>query len=390
MSGWIAIPHAALSAVGREGRLAVLDLWERADRCGYTWIRWTERGLAEDWGVDRRVVRDVIGALQDAGLVDVERAAPGSGQSSRLRVHSAVNQERNQERNQNDRARSPSSASPEPETEPAAEPRAYRAPARSDQDQTRPETTADLADAGVREPETETETEAMRLERAVAELVSLQEQDEPEHGMSQPRDSSAVRRALRSVTLDDLRALWAWSGTADDPVVAGCRTGGWRRWGSLLRPGLGEQRIAAARAWDAAGRPAPALPAARPGRPARVKPAPLWTLSAVPADPAEQRRALVAALLEDRTDLPICNDEGDAVRAWGEALELAPPELAAQLRRRRFCPREHADPEALLRSDREVVEMFVGLYGADGAREQLAYMGAGRVEQLIAELRGAA
>lgn len=93
--------------------------------------------------------------------------------------------------------------------------------------------------------------EDLGVEGAKAELLALQA---PEVAPS-PRDEALLVAALaRGVTAEQLRALWAWSGVSEDPLVAGCRKGGWRRWGSLLRQPQGEARLAAAASWAASSR----------------------------------------------------------------------------------------------------------------------------------------
>ena len=91
----------------------------------------------------------------------------------------------------------------------------------------------------------------------VAELVALQEADSPELGLATDRDRRAVIRALGlGVAVEQLRLVWAWSGAAPDRDAAACRSGGWRRWGSLLRSREHvEERVAAAERWHVAGRP---------------------------------------------------------------------------------------------------------------------------------------
>lgn len=104
------------------------------------------------------------------------------------------------------------------------------------------------------------------VEASVAELLALQQAEEPQHGTGHGRDQDAIRRALgRGTPAGHLAALWAWSGVADDPLVAGSRSGGWRRWSALLKAPTGPERVAAAVAWDAAGRPAPGRPPGRAG-----------------------------------------------------------------------------------------------------------------------------
>lgn len=120
-----------------------------------------------------------------------------------------------------------------------------------------------VADARERQP-----SESIELQ--VAELMALQEADEPQHGMRPPRDVAAVRRALmRGTPPERLRALWAWSGVSDHPAIAGCRDGDWRRWGALLKQPRGEERLALAWAWHEAGRPTDAPARASPARPRR-------------------------------------------------------------------------------------------------------------------------
>lgn len=141
------------------------------------------------------------------------------------------------------------------------------------------EISAAAADARAREPAVTVERPAPRpgpasdaVELQAAELMALQEADEPQHGMRPPRDLGALRRALlRGDTVERLEALWAWSGVSDDPLVAGCRSGdpGWRRWSVLLKGLNGEERLQRAWAWHVAGRPTDAPARASPGRPRR-------------------------------------------------------------------------------------------------------------------------
>jgi hypothetical protein len=104
VSGWVPIPQVAIDAVGRQGRGALLDLYDRAHRTGYAPRPWTERELAEEWALDRRVVVRVLDALVRAGVIEIERAPPGARQPSLLQVLPAVasdvHQTRNQTRNQ--------------------------------------------------------------------------------------------------------------------------------------------------------------------------------------------------------------------------------------------------------------------------------------------------
>lgn len=117
-----------------------------------------------------------------------------------------------------------------------------------------------VADARERQP-----SESIELQ--LAELMALQEADEPQHGMRPPRDVAAVRRALmRGTPPERLRALWAWSGVSEDPAIAGCRGGGWRRWAALLKAPRGEERLSLSWAWHQAGRPTDAPARAAPAR----------------------------------------------------------------------------------------------------------------------------
>ena len=111
MSGWVPIPQIAIDAVGRQGRGALLDLYDRANRTGYAPRAWTERELAEEWGLDRRVVVRVLDALVRVGVLEIDRAPPGARQPSLLRVlpavvsdvHQVRHQSLNQTRSQNQR-----------------------------------------------------------------------------------------------------------------------------------------------------------------------------------------------------------------------------------------------------------------------------------------------
>lgn len=258
VSGWVAIPHAALAAVGPvpARRYAVLDLYERADRMGYGWVSWTERELGDAWGVDRRQVRAILESLRQSGFLELERSDPGSRTPSRLRVapanqrrHQLLHQTTDQSDDQSGSARGQQDARiaepvPEPVSEPVPEP--VSEPSRAEyartSDQTRQTSSAPAVDAGARE-------------EVIAHAMALQERDEPQHGAWQPRDRAALERhVVKGVAFDRLEALWTWSGVSEDPLVAGCRSG-WRRWGSLLKGPHGEARLAAAWAWHLAGRP---------------------------------------------------------------------------------------------------------------------------------------
>jgi hypothetical protein len=99
---------------------------------------------------------------------------------------------------------------------------------------------------------------ADEVELQVAELLALQEADEPQHGLASADDRAQARRCLLlNHDVAFWREFWAWSGTSEDRVVAGCRGGGWRRWAVLPRGRNGQARIEAFRAWIEAGRPVP-------------------------------------------------------------------------------------------------------------------------------------
>ncbi len=143
MSGWVAIPHSAIAAAGRDGRLAVLDLYERADRLGYGPLLVTDRELSDDWGVTRRGVWRILEALEAAGLVQLDRAEPGARRPSRVTVHPAVSRAVSQTRSQNGSQNGSQKNNGQtkekdhrvPEREPDAEPDAE--PSRADKDRAR-------------------------------------------------------------------------------------------------------------------------------------------------------------------------------------------------------------------------------------------------------------
>jgi hypothetical protein len=101
--------------------------------------------------------------------------------------------------------------------------------------------------ARVRAPGTDRELE-------VAELLALQESDEPQFGFNQARDKDALRRALlRGTPFTSLKDLWACSAVSDHPMLAPCRVG-WRRWSALLKSPNGEARLEVAGEWVRTGR----------------------------------------------------------------------------------------------------------------------------------------
>lgn len=305
MSDWFATPDAAVSAVGRKGRLAVFDLYQRAHQLGYGPMFVTDRELAEEWGCSRGEVWRWLEALQAARLALLERAPPGARRASVLTVFSPFSQTRSQNGSQNGAPPTPAAPVREPDAEPDAEPsRAVGPPAQ------RPhQTIVSPSVAG-----------ATGRALAVARLLALQEAEEPAHGLTGDRDRAAVERALARTDEDRLAALWAWSGVSDDPLVAGCRNG-WRRWGSLLRAPQGEARIAAAWAWHEAGRQLP-----QPTRARRPEAAPARRWQPDSTEPLET----YASAAELEADLRTwCTDEGviaEQVRQWTEA--RGPPSVA--------------------------------------------------------------
>jgi hypothetical protein len=73
---FIPVPPGALAVVGREGRLAVLDLYERAFAARWAPLPFTERELGEAWGCGRKVAMRILEGLSGAGFVEVR---PGAG-----------------------------------------------------------------------------------------------------------------------------------------------------------------------------------------------------------------------------------------------------------------------------------------------------------------------
>lgn len=279
MSGWVGIPHAAVSAVrGPLARGAVLDLYSRAHQVGYTPMAFTDRELSVDWGMTRHEVWRVLEALEAAELLTIDRAPSGARRPSRLTVHPAVSsgsgQSSGQTPGQNERPTRPAKSEARPDSRPVSRPpraeeiaRALRGDqTRSDPPSLRSGEEEQRAHAREAAPPLEDEpaegssVDAIppeRIEEDIAVLVALQERDEPQHGLCSQRDRAAVRHALgQGVTRDQLCALWAWSAVSQDPLIAGCHKGGWRRWSSMLRRSSGGARIEAALAWVAAGRPA--------------------------------------------------------------------------------------------------------------------------------------
>lgn len=290
MSGFITIPDAALAAVGREGRLAVLDLFERGWRVGYGWMSFTDREKAEEWAVSRREVWRILESLEQAGCVEVERAAPGSRRPSRVRAIPVVSQNGSQNGSQNRPVRNSRIPVREPDPEPDPEPSRGEVFARALlEDQIRSSSSGDRA----READPAT----------VDELVRLQASDEPTLGPPTERDRQALQRELLlGVPVEHLRLLWAWSGLA--PEADACRTGRWRRWGSLLKPPLCARRLEEAVRWDAAGRPTATGPPSRASPRVALKPARPWDPPpAPPPDPSEAEPL-------DEADLA-------QLRAWG-------------------------------------------------------------------------
>lgn len=98
MSAFVPISDAALAAVGRDpaARLAVLDLYETANRTGYAPRPWDERGLAAQWGMGRKDVVDLLERLEAAGCIELLRSEPGRRQKSMLLVIDPTPKRRNQ------------------------------------------------------------------------------------------------------------------------------------------------------------------------------------------------------------------------------------------------------------------------------------------------------
>jgi hypothetical protein len=97
---WFAIPEAASAAVGRDGRIALIEIYERAHRTGYALREFTERELADEWCCGRTVAVRILNALAAIGLIEVRRSEPGSRKPSFMQVWPACEATRNELRNQ--------------------------------------------------------------------------------------------------------------------------------------------------------------------------------------------------------------------------------------------------------------------------------------------------
>lgn len=152
---WFAIPAAASAAVGRPGRAALHELYERAHRTGYVPREFTDDELVDEWGVPRSQVRKILAALERGGHVAVERSRPGERRPSVLVVHDPVkatkasraerrrNHTRDNGANNTNQPPGPVRGAPKPEPKPGAKPsRAGRSRAPDLQPEPEPEAQA--------------------------------------------------------------------------------------------------------------------------------------------------------------------------------------------------------------------------------------------------------
>lgn len=269
---FVPIADAALAVAGHDrlARCAVLDLYEYANRTGYAAYPWEERELAAAWGMGRKAVVSLLEHLAAAGCIRLERSEPRSRQKSTLWVIDPVNRRRNQtgnqtgnqNRNQNVQPPMPDFEDEEPVWEPEQEPdleppRAVLPTARASEQilRTEPQVGGGVGRAREGQGVYLGDTEQLALDRA--ELLELQQSDEPQHGMASERDVVALTRELaRGRTKAALRIVWDWTAQSDHPQARACRDNNWRRWASICKRPLFEERLAAALEWDAAGRPA--------------------------------------------------------------------------------------------------------------------------------------
>lgn len=269
---FVPIADAALAVAGHDrlARCAVLDLYEHANRTGYAAYPWEERELAAAWGMGRKAVVSLLERLAAAGCVRLERSEPRSRQKSTLwvidpaskRRNQTGNQTGNQNRNQNVPPPMPDFDDQEPELEPELEPdqeppRADGGPRAHSEQILRTDTQVGGGVGRAREGQGVYlgDTDDLALDRA--ELLSLQMDEEPQHGMPSERDVVGLTRELaRGRTKATMRLVWDWSGQADHPQARACRDNNWRRWASICKRPLFEERLSAALEWDAAGRPA--------------------------------------------------------------------------------------------------------------------------------------
>jgi hypothetical protein len=269
VSGFVPIPHAAIAAVrGALAKGAVLDLYSRAHQIGYGTLLVTDRELAEDWGVSRNDAWKILEQLAAAGCLELQKAAPRTRQPSRVTVYSAVSQTVSQKVSQNSRPDTPAHGKVQPDGEPGGEPPRGDDGSRARRDQTTPDPPVGGGEGHARE-------------EAIEELLALQRTEQPDF-LDIARDRDALRRALaRGVTLEQLRALWGWSGEAQDKQARACRASRWRRWVSLLEGGENPAaRLELAAAWVAAGRPA-GTATGPPSTPARPAPRPRFSAASL-------------------------------------------------------------------------------------------------------------
>ncbi len=289
------VPHRVYQLCGDDDVLLVTmtRLYYEAHVGGWRWLRTTTRDLRRG-SLSARTIDRVLGQLVEDGLAEIEVVRSGGrAEGTRIRLfdpNTIGGDDRSMEGGPRGAPRGASGPAG------VADPRPSPEHGRSMEGGSRGASTTDLNDPCERTNQgSSDERQGQDVAReggdrggsadgprpgpstvepdpvALAELVALQEADEPQHGLGQPRDRDALRRALlRGATPEALRALWAWSGVSEDPLVAGSRVGGWRRWSGLLKAPTGQARIDAAVAWDRSGRPTEA-PRARagPGPPRR-------------------------------------------------------------------------------------------------------------------------
>jgi hypothetical protein len=227
VSGWVPIPNEAIAIAGKTNRSGLVDLYDVASRTGWAPRRFTERGLAEEWGVDRRKVREFLDGLTAAGLVTVAWADPKSRQGSVLTVVPPLNQTRNQSVRQSPRQLRNQSDEPAglfddiivpvvapvvaPVVEPVVEPpRAFLLRAREEEEQ-------DEEEEKQKPPAVRVSAEAERFWTEDVQLAIQQQRHDEDYRIPGVGKTGALRDALTrackadaSVVLDAMRFL-AWS-----------------------------------------------------------------------------------------------------------------------------------------------------------------------------------
>jgi hypothetical protein len=279
------LPYRALTLAGGDPHAIalVVHLYAQAHMTRWGWLRLSVGDLVRVTGATKHRVVTLLEALVVEGLAEREIVSHGGRlEGTRLRLFdpsAASDTDSDTDRTRTRRAGADRSAGVGHGPDTAADTTSRR-PEENDQ-----KTDVSDSDARVRAPEP---SRPQVDPSHVAELLALQEADEPTHGMNQPRDRTALERALgRGVTFERLAALWAWSAVSEDPLVGGCRAGGWRRWSGLLKPPNGDARLDAAAAWSAAGRPTPQPRASGP--PPRAAPR---------APPSSSARSILDALAD--------------------------------------------------------------------------------------------